>query len=153
MTGTRRTRENTGVGPSPRGHRRPEPTMWVGWITFAGVIMLLLGAFQAMEGLVALVNDDYYHAASSGLVLSVDYTAWGWVHLLLGILVAAAGVGVMIGQLWARAVGVLVAALCAIVNIGFLAAYPVGVTVIIAIDVLVIYVLVVHGKESQPDDY
>jgi hypothetical protein len=144
MTDTRRRQEN---------HRGTKPTGWVGWIVFAGVMMLVLGAFQAMEGLVAILNDDYYAVGRGGLVVSVDITAWGWVHLLLGIVVAAAGLGVMVGQMWARVVGIVVAVLSAIVNLAFLAAYPVGATIIITLDVLVIYALTVHGRETKAPDY
>lgn len=152
MTDTRRTPPGTGPGAPYSGSRRPTRTHWLGWITFAGVMMILLGLFQAVEGLVAIVNDDYYLAAGDDLIVSLDYTTWGWVHLLLAVIVAAAGVGVMAGQMWARVVGVLVAALSAIANVGFLAAYPVGSTIIITIDVLVIYALTVHGQEAA-DEY
>ena len=59
---------------------------WVGWIGFAGVIMMMLGTFHAIQGLVALFNDEYYLVGSSGLVVSLDYTAWGWIHLSDGTL-------------------------------------------------------------------
>jgi hypothetical protein len=153
MTDMRRTQESTEAGAPSNRHRGTTRTAWVGWITFAGVMMILLGAFQAMEGLVAILNDDYYLVGRTGLAVSVDYTAWGWVHLLLGIVVAAAGLGVMVGQMWARVVGIIVAVLSAIVNIAFLAAYPVGSAIIIAVDVLVIYALTVHGREAKADDY
>jgi hypothetical protein len=151
MTDTRRTQDSTEASAPYSSHRKPTHTAWAGWIMFAGVMMILLGVFQAMEGLVALVNDDYYAVTRSGLVVSADFTVWGWVHLLLGLVVAAAGLGVMIGQMWARVVGIIVALLSAIVNLGFLAAYPVGSTIIITIDVLVIYALTVHGRETKTD--
>jgi hypothetical protein len=151
MTDARRTQQSAETGAPYSGHRRPERTAWVGWITFAGVMMILLGVFQAIEGLVAILNDEYYLVARSDLVISVDYTTWGWVHLLLGIVVAAAGLGVMVGQMWARVVGIIVAVLSAIVNIAFLKAYPVGSTIVITIDVLVIYALTVHGREAKAD--
>jgi hypothetical protein len=132
-------------------HREVEPTAWVGWIMFAGVMMIMLGTFEAIAGLVALFKDEYYLVTRNDLVVSVDYTTWGWVHLLLGIVVAAAGLGVMVGQMWARVVGIVVAVASAIVNIAFLAAYPVWSTIIITIDVLVIYALTVHGRETKAD--
>ena len=58
-----------------------EMTGWVGWIAFAGVMMVLLGTFHAIQGLVALFQDEYFLVAKSGLTVHVDYTAWGWVHL------------------------------------------------------------------------
>lgn len=151
MTDTRRTQDGTRVGAPSSGHRGTERTAWVGWIMFAGVMMILLGVFEAMEGLVALFNDEYYLVAGRDLVVSVDYTTWGWVHLLLGITVAAAGLGVMVGQMWARVLGIVLAASSAVVNAAFLSAYPVWSTIVITIDILVIYALTVHGRETKAD--
>lgn len=151
MTDTRHTQESDGVRGRYDDHRQPVRTGWVGWIVFAGTMMILLGIFEAIEGLVALFNDDYFLVGRTGLVVSVDYTAWGWVHLLLGIVVAAAGFGVIAGRMWARVVGILLAGLSAIVNVAFLAAYPVWSTIVIAIDILVIYALTVHGAEAKAD--
>jgi hypothetical protein len=123
----------------------------VGWIIFAGIMMVMLGTFQAIEGLVAIFKDSYFVVPRSGLVVSVDYTAWGWVHLLLGILVAGAGLGVMAGQMWARVIGILLALVSAVVNIAFIAANPVWSTILITLDVLVIYALAVHGKETKAE--
>ncbi|HEY6749153.1 MAG TPA: hypothetical protein VI357_25970 [Mycobacteriales bacterium] len=120
---------------------------------FASVMLILVGTFQAIAGLVALFNDDYYLVRPSGLVVSLDYTAWGWVHLVLGIVIAAAGMGLAVGQMWARVVGILVAMVSAIVNIAFLAAYPVWSTIMITIDLLVIWALTVHGAETKADRY
>jgi hypothetical protein len=124
---------------------------WVGWIAFAGVIMAMLGTFHIIQGLIALFNDDYYLVGRSGLVVNVDFTAWGWVHLIGGIIVVAAGFAVFAGRVWARVVGVIVAMLSAIVNIGFLSAYPLWSLLMIALDVVVILALTVHGSEIRPD--
>ncbi len=72
-------------------------------------------------------------------------------HLLLGILVAVAGLGLMVGQMWARIVGILLALVSAVVNIAFLAAYPVWSVILITVDILVIYALTVHGKETKAE--
>jgi hypothetical protein len=122
---------------------------WTVWIYFAGVIMIMIGTFHALDGLVAIFNDDYYLVRPSGLVVNVDYTAWGWTHLLFGILVAAAGLGAILGQTWARAVGVFLAVVSAVLNMVFIAAYPVWSIVIITLDVIVIYSLIVHGGELK----
>src|SRR4249919_1548468 len=105
--------------------RTTQTSGWVGWVFFAGVMMVLLGAFQAIEGLVAIFKDSYYLVGRSGLVVSVDYTVWGWVHLFLGIIVAIAGYAVIQGRLWGRIIGVIVAGISAIVNLAFLSAYPI----------------------------
>jgi hypothetical protein len=136
----------------PRQHvasRESEPTGWVGWIVFAGAMMILLGTFQIIEGLVAVFKDGYYLVPKTGLVVQVDYTAWGWVHFGIGVAVLLAGLGLMLGQMWARVLGIVLAGTSAIVNLAFLAAYPVWSVIIIAFDVLVIYAVAVHGREMK----
>ena len=125
------------------------PTGWTGWVAFASTMMVLLGTFQAVEGLVAIFDDGYYRVTQGGLVLSVDYTAWGWAHLLLGLLIVLAGIGVMAGNLAARTVAVILAGLSAIANILFIEAYPLWSIIVITVDVLVIYALTVHGHEMK----
>ena len=124
-------------------------TGWVGWIAFAGVIMIMAGIFQATAGLVALVNDDVYVVVSDRIALTLDYTQWGWVHLILGSVVATAGIAVFSGRVWARAVGVLLAGLSALAHLLFIAAFPLWSLIVIAMDVLVIYALCVHGGELR----
>jgi hypothetical protein len=126
-----------------------EPTGWVGWIFFAGTMLVLLGIFHAIQGLVALFNDSVYLVGPKGLVLNVDYTAWGWIHLLGGILVILAGVSLYAGRMWARMFAVLVALVSAVINVVFLPAYPIWSTIMIAIDVLVIWAVTVHGSELK----
>lgn len=125
---------------------------WVGWIGFAGMIMIMLGTFHIIEGIVALVKDDYFLVTSSGLVVDIDYTMWGWVHIIGGIVIVAAGVGVFAGKMWARVVGVLVALVSAIINMAFLEAYPLWSIMMIALAVVVIMALTVHGSEIKAGD-
>jgi vacuolar-type H+-ATPase subunit I/STV1 len=124
-------------------------TGWVGWIVFAGVMMLILGIFHAFQGLIALFQNNYYLVASNGLTVHVDYTAWGWTHLIFGLIVIAAGAALLVGQMWARVVAVALAVISAVVNAGFLAAYPVWSAIMIAVDILVIWALTVHGGEMR----
>ena len=126
-----------------------EPTGWVGWIMFAAFMMMLLGVFHAIQGLVALFADEKFRVADSDLFVSVDYTTWGWVHLIGGIIVAVAGFSLFTGWLLARIVGVIVVAASAIVNSAFLAAYPIWSAIMIAVDILIIWALTVHGAEMK----
>jgi hypothetical protein len=112
-------------------------------------MMMMIGGFHAIAGFVALFQDEYYVTASSGLVVSVDYTAWGWAHLLIGAVVFVAGLALMTGQMWARVVGIILAALSAFANMVFIAAYPLWSIIIITLDVIVIYALAVHGRETR----
>jgi hypothetical protein len=138
-------------GPSERSGAGSEQqtTGWVGWIVFAGVMMLILGMFHAFQGLIALLEQDYYLVAENGLTIHLDYTGWGWTHLIFGIVVIAAGAALLAGQMWARIVAVALAVLSAVVNAGFLAAYPVWSAIMIAVDILVIWALTVHGSEMR----
>jgi hypothetical protein len=135
---------------APRQNVQPtEVTGWVGWIGFAGAMMLLVGSFHIIQGLVAVFQDEYFLVGSSGLVVSVDYTAWGWAHLIGGVILIGAGLAVFTGKVWARAVGVVLAMLSAIVNVGFLGAYPIWSVMMISVDILVIWALTVHGDELR----
>jgi hypothetical protein len=136
-------------GEPYHGRRNREPTAWAGFVVFGGIMMLMLGGFQAFEGFVAILKNDYYYVTRNGLLLSIDYTAWGWIHLLIGLIAVVAGLGVLAGQTWARVVGIIIAVISALANIAFLSAYPIWSTIVIACDVLVIYALAVHGREVQ----
>ncbi|HYJ67677.1 MAG TPA: hypothetical protein VEX15_08420 [Nocardioidaceae bacterium] len=112
-------------------------------------MLILLGCFHAIQGLVALFDDQKFQVADSELAVSVDYTAWGWVHLVGGIIVVLAGVALFMGRMWARIVGIVVALISAIVCIGFLPAFPVVSTIMIAFAVLIIWAITVHGAEMK----
>jgi len=141
-------------------HRAPDPPAlptgdargtsgWVGWIAFAGFMMLVVGSFHIIQGLVAIFDDRYYVLPHSGLLVTTSYTAWGWVHVIAGITVIVAGVCVFAGQIWARIVGTLLALLSAVVNIAFLGAAPLWSLTMIVLDVVIIMALTVHGSEIK----
>lgn len=136
--------------PQQRGKEAPpEPTAWAGWVLFGAMMMILLGAFHAIAGLVALFNTGYYVVPSANLVVSVNYTAWGWAHLILGLVALAAGFGLFTGQMWARVLGITVAVISAIANFVFIPAFPLWCLMMITLDVLVIYAIAAHGRELQ----
>lgn len=121
---------------------------WVGWVYFAGFMLVLSGAFQAIAGLVALFKNSVYVVAEQNLWL-LDYTSWGWLHLLFGVFLLLAGSAIISGKLWGRVVGVIVAGLSLIANFGFIPVYPIWSTILIIIDILVLYALIVHGDEAS----
>ena len=126
-----------------------EVSSWaVGFVLFAGVMMIMAGAFQAFSGLVALFEDEFY-VATRNYLFQFDATTWGWIHLIGGALVAVAGFAVMAGQTWARVVGIILAVLSAIANFTFLPYYPFWAIIIIAVDVFVIWALAVHGRDVK----
>jgi hypothetical protein len=132
-----------------RSYEESEATGWTGWIAFAGAILVMVGILHALQGLVALFKDDYFLVGKNGLIVNVDYTTWGWTQLIFGIVVAFAGSSLWAGRMWARIVAVIIAMLSIVVNIGFLAAFPIWSTIVIALDVLVIWAVMVHGKEMR----
>src|SRR4051794_17042732 len=131
--------------PNDTDYGRNDVTGWVGWVFFAGVMLFTGGLVNCVEGIVALFRDNYYLVRSSGLVVTVNYTVWGWTLLLFGVLLLFAGYGVLVGQTWARVTGVILAVVNAVLNMVFIPAYPIWAIVVIALDVLVIYALAVHG--------
>lgn len=124
-------------------------TAWVGWVVFAGMMLILVGAFHVIQGLVALFRDEVFVVGQSGMVVNVDYTAWGWTHLIGGVIVALVGACLLAGQMWARIVAVAVAMLSALINVAFIPAYPIWSVTMIGIDVLVIWAITVHGSEIK----
>jgi hypothetical protein len=133
--------------------KESERTGWYGWIAFAGIMMCVLGIFHAIVGLVGLFESDYFYVGESGLMVEVDYTAWGWVHLLLGILIACAGFALTSGATWARLVAVVVAVVSAVINLAFMSAYPIWSVIMITIDILIIYAVTVHGDRDSLEGY
>ena len=118
----------------------------VGVTVFAATMLMVTGAFQVMQGLVAIFDDTFY-VVGQEWIFSFDVTTWGWIHTIVGVLVVFAGIFVLGGAVWARTVGVIVACLSAVVNFAWLPYYPVWSVVIIAINVLVIWALTVHGRD------
>jgi hypothetical protein len=143
--------QNVGTGGSTTPTSGARGTSgWVGWIAFAGMVMVLLGVFHIVQGLVALFNQSYFVVDSSKVVLSIGYTGWGWAHIIGGLVVLIAGICVFAGQVWARAVGVVVALVSALFNITFIAAFPVWSLIMLTLDVIIIAALTVHGSEIKP---
>jgi hypothetical protein len=130
-----------------------DPSGWAAWVVFGGMMLILIGIFHVVQGIVALVNDDYYLVTKDGLVLNLDFTTWGWTHLVLGVLLGLVGVGLLAGSTAARVAGVVLAVLSAVVNLVFIPAYPAWSVMVIALDVIVIYSIVVHGRELQANPY
>lgn len=123
---------------------------WASWVVFAAVMLLLIGVFNVIDGLVALFNDDVYAVTEQGLVVW-DFTAWGVIHLILGALMFLAGLGLFARSELARWFAIAVAGLNAIAQIGFISAFPLWTVLIIALDVLVIFALAARWEESALD--
>jgi hypothetical protein len=146
MSAARQTASATrSSAPAQHGAR---PASWVvGLSIFAGVMMIVSGVFNAVEGLVALFRNEVY-VATIQYVFAFDLTTWGWIHLILGLLVAGAGYGVISGRIWGRVVGIAIALLSMIVNFLFVPYYPVWSLLIIVLNVFVIWALCVFDRDA-----
>ena len=134
---------------SPANRADRQTTSWaVGFILFAAIMMIMVGVFQALQGLIAIFENEFY-VATRNYLFQFDATSWGWIHLVLGVLVAFAGWGLMSGRTWARAVAITLALLSAIANFLFIPYYPFWALTIIALDVFVIWAVAVHGRDLQ----
>ena len=144
----------TGVGQPQRApaHLRPDPpeaTAWLGWVLFLGILLAGAGVINALQGLGALLDDDFYRTSTSDLAIGVNYAVWGWALLILGVALVATGIGIVLGYPWARVAGVVVAAINALTNLAFVGAFPMWTVLAVAFDLLVIYGLVIHGGEGK----
>jgi hypothetical protein len=126
-----------------------EVTGWVGWIVFAGTMMMILGVFHMFQGLIALFRHSYIAFPTSGLTIQVNYTQWGWLHLLAGALVFFAGLGLFTGRMWARTVGVILVSVSALINFAWANMYPIWSLTLLAIDFFVLYAIIAHGREMK----
>jgi hypothetical protein len=135
---------------SPPPHAtRPPSEAWAGWVTFAAIMLVVLGTLNAVQGLIALFDDGYFVIRRESDLLLVDFTAWGIVMLIWGGLLILAGLGLISGRGWARWFAVLVACLNIIVQIGFLPAYPILAAIIVGLDVVIIFALTARWGEAR----
>ena len=120
-----------------------------GWIGFAGIVMVILGFVNVLQGLIALFQDDYYVVTRSGFLL-VDLTAWGWIMLIWGALVLLAGCGLLGGQGWARWFAIFVVSLNFFAQLGFLgnSQYPLWSLTAVGLSLVVLFALTVRWSES-----
>lgn len=118
----------------------------VGIAYFAGTLLIMVGAFQAIQGIVALANETIYLVGTE-YVFHFNITAWGWAHLLLGALLILVGIFLFRGASWARWTAVVLAGVSALANFMWLPYYPIWSVLVIAADVAIIWALTAHGRE------
>ena len=108
--------------------------------------MIILGFFEALQGLSAVIRKSYF-VVGSNYLWKLNVTGWGWIHLVLGVVVLLAGIALIGGATWARVVGVALAGVVSIANFLWLPYQPLWSIIIIALSVLVIWALTVHGRD------
>jgi len=128
--------------------KAPMQTGWVGWIYFGGALLLALGGLQIIAGLVGIFRNDFYVATTNSL-LAFNYTTWGWIYLILGIVVMLTGIGIWTGQTWARIVAIFLAVLSITGHTAFITAYPLWSIIAIVLCGFIIYALALHGDETK----
>src|SRR4029450_6780008 len=115
-------------GPATR-----EPSMMAtGFAAFASVMMILLGTIQALEGLSALFNDEFFVRVPN-YTFRLDITGWGWIHRITGVVVGWPGISLLRGAMWARTIGIILAVLAAISNFLWLPYYPVWAVIVVGL--------------------
>ncbi len=121
---------------------------WTGWVYFAGLLMLVMFFFQALFGLVALFQPDFYTVVNEQLLV-FDMNTWGWIHLAWAVVLLTAGISLMKGGGWGRVFASIMAVITIAVNFVFLPVYPLWSLLVIAIAVVVLYAIIVHGNEAK----
>ncbi len=122
---------------------------WAGWITFAAVILTLIGTLNMIQGFIALFDEGYFIVPTGDELLLVDFTAWGVIMLAWGLLLVAAGLAVAAGRGWARWFAIVAVFVNVIAQIGFLSAYPIWSALMILLDVLIIFALTARWSEAR----
>ena len=123
-----------------------------GWIGFAGTLMLIIGAIDFFQGLIALIEDEYFVPTASGFLV-VDLTGWGWILMIWGVLLVCAGLGLLTAQGWARWFTIVVVSLNFLAQLGFLGntQYPLWSLTAMALNIIVLYALTARWDESRTD--
>lgn len=138
--------ESAMEGAEPQTQAQAISGWAVGFTAFAGVLMIVAGMFQFFEGLAALIEDDFF-ALARAYAFDMSVTAWGWLHMLVGVIVALCGFLLFTGNLFARIVAIAIAVISAVVNFFYIPYYPVWSIVIIALAIGVIWALTAHGRD------
>ncbi|HET7235716.1 MAG TPA: hypothetical protein VFK59_04705 [Actinomycetota bacterium] len=127
--------------------QQQQPSGWaIGWTYFAAFMMMMIGVWHAIAGLAALVNDEFL-VLTQEYVFKFDATTWGWIHLILGIVVVFAGFGLFSGALWARTIGVILAVVSGIAAFAWLPYQPFWGLLMIFASISVIWALTAHGRD------
>jgi hypothetical protein len=139
------------TGPPRNGEASLRPFA-TGWTVFAAVLMFFGGIMAIFEGIAAIARDDLI-VATRNYAYTLNVTSWGWIHLILGLLIALAGLALFTGALWARVVGIAVAGLGMIANFLWLPYYPFWAILLIAIDIFVIWALCAGMTRKAAGEY
>jgi hypothetical protein len=128
----------------PRSPERPVSGWAIGGVTFAASVLGLVGIFQIVSGLAALLDDEFF-VVTRNYTFDIDISAWGWIHLIIGALMLFTCIGLIRGKMWAGLTAIFFAVLSAVANFFFIPYYPVWAILVIALDVWIIWSLTREG--------
>jgi hypothetical protein len=131
----------------PRAPGPPVSGWALGGVTFAASVLGLLGIFAIISGLAAIIDDEFFVVARN-YTFELDTSAWGWIHLVIGILMIGTCAGLIAGKTWAAVAAIVMAIISAVANFFFIPYYPVWSIVVIALDVWVIWAITRPGALS-----
>jgi len=125
------------------------PSAWSGWIVFAAAVLLTVGALDIIQGIVALVKDETYLVTASGLLVTTDFTTWGWSLIIWGIVLILAAMALFAGREWGRWFAIVAVVVNGIAQIAWFPAYPLWSLLAIGLGIAVLYALTAGWKEAR----
>jgi hypothetical protein len=128
-----------------------ESTAWTGWVIFAALVMFTIGALDIIQGIAALVKEETYLVTESGLLVTTNFTAWGWALIIWGIVLILAAVGLFGGKEWGRWLALVAVIVNLVGQIAWFPAYPLWSLVAIGLGVTVVFALTVGWKGAKAE--
>lgn len=128
-----------------------ERSPWTGWVVFAAAVLLTIGAIDIIQGLAALLKDEVYLVTGSGLLVTTDFTAWGWGLIIWGVVLVLAGLALFSGKEWGRWFAIVALVVNGIVQIAWFPAFPLWSLVAIGLEIAVLYALTVGWKGAKEE--
>ena len=128
-----------------------EGSAWSGWVIFAAIVMFTIGAIDIIQGITALAKDETFLVTESGLLVTTDFTTWGWTLLIWGIVLILGGAALFSGKEWGRWFAIVVVVLNLIGQIAWFPAYPLWSLLAIALGITVLYALTAGWKSARVD--
>ncbi len=128
-----------------------EGSAWSGWIVFAGLVMLIIGAVDIIQGIAALAKDEVFIVTESDLLVTTDFTTWGWALIIWGVVMVLAGAALFAGKEWGRWFAIFALVVNAIGQIAWFPAYPLWSLLGIGLGIAVLYALTAGWKAAKVD--
>lgn len=122
-----------------------------GWVVFAGFMLLVIGAFDIIQGIVALLKREVYVVGDNGLIITNSFNAWGWGLLIWGIILLLAGLSLFAGGGFGRWFAIIVVVINLIGQFAWFPAYPLWSLIVILLSVAVLWALTAGWRDAQAE--